>query len=164
MVLPTGNAMSDAGGRWASSESDRAIRTWRSLFRGEARVKKDIEITDADIAASNLILWGDPSSNAILARILAKLPLEWTPTRLAIGKETCNAQGCMPVMIYPNPLNPDRYIVLNSGPTFREDSNGTNSLQTPRLPDAALIDLSEPPGVTRPGKVVWAGFFNESWR
>lgn len=164
MVLPTGKAMSQAGAQWVDAESNRAIRTWRSIFRGEARVKKDSEISDADIASSNLVLWGDPSSNSILARILARLPIEWTAARLAIGKESCNSQGCMPVMIYPNPLNPDRYIVLNSGPTFREDSSGTNSLQTPRLPDAALIDLSEAPGPVRPGKVLWAGFFNENWQ
>ncbi len=45
-----------------------AIDHWRRQFRGEARVKDDKDITDADIAAHNLILWGDPSSNAILAQ------------------------------------------------------------------------------------------------
>ncbi|WP_031497091.1 prolyl oligopeptidase family serine peptidase [Bryobacter aggregatus] len=164
MVLPSGKPQSEATGKWVEAESSRAIRNWRSLFRGAARVKKDSEITDADIAASNLILWGDPASNAVLARIAAKLPLEWNSSKLSIGKNSCDAQGCMPVMVYPNPLNPKRYIVLNSGPTFREDSNGTNSLQTPRLPDFALIDLSEAPGPVRPGKVVAADFFNESWQ
>lgn len=164
MVLPSGKAMSEAGGRWANAESVRAISRWRSLFRGEARVKKDFEISDADIASSNLVLWGDPQSNSLLARVLNKLPLEWNASRLRIGKESCDARSCMPVMIYPNPLNPKRYIVLNSGPTMREDSNGTNSLQTPRLPDLALVDLSEAPGPVRPGKILWADFFNESWQ
>ena len=164
MVLPTGKAMSEAGGRWVNEESVRAISRWRALFRGEARVKKDSEITAADIASSNLILWGDPQSNSLLARVLDKLPLEWNATRLSFGKETCDARSCMPVLIYPNPLNPNRYIVLNSGPTMREDSNGTNSLQTPRLPDLALVDLNEAPGPSRPGKILWADFFNERWQ
>ena len=32
--------------------------------------------TDADIASSNLILWGDPESNAVLKRIADKLPIK----------------------------------------------------------------------------------------
>jgi len=164
MVLPTGAAMHEEGARWVKAESERAIRTWRSLFRGEARVKKDSEITDADIAASNLVLWGDPSSNSQIAKILSKLPIEWNSKRLAAGKQFCDAKSCMPVMVYPNPLNPKRYIVLNSGPTMREDSNATNSLQTPRLPDVALVGLDEAPGPVRPGKIIWADFFNEEWQ
>ena len=164
MVLPSGEAMHSAGGSWVKAESERAIRTWRSLFRGDARVKKDTEITDADIASSNLVLWGDPKSNSLIARILGKLPLEWNASRLAIGKTACDVAQCMPVMVYPNPLNPKRYIVLNSGHTMREDSNVTNSQQTPRLPDAALVGLDEAPGPVRPGKILWADFFNEEWQ
>ena len=164
MVLPGGQPMHEASARWVKSESDRAIRNWRGLFRGEAGVKKDSEITEADITSSNLVLWGDPSSNSIIAKVLAKLPLEWNNARLAIGSESCDSKACMPVMIYPNPLNPKRYIVLNSGPTMREDSNTTNSQQTPKLPDAVLIDLDEPAGPVRPGKILWADFFNEAWQ
>ena len=40
-----------------------AIEHWRRQFRGEARVKDDADVTDADIAAHNLVLWGDPRSN-----------------------------------------------------------------------------------------------------
>lgn len=164
MVLPTGTPQHEATGTWVKAESSRAIRTWRSLFRGETPVKQDREITDADIANSNLVLWGDPASNSVLARIAAKLPLEWSATKLAMAGQTCDANACMPVLVYPNPLNPSRYIVLNSGPTMREDSNATNSQQTPRLPDAALVGLDEAPGPMRPGRIVWAGFFNEQWK
>jgi hypothetical protein len=47
---------------------------------------------------------------------------------------------------------------------MREDSNTTNSQQTPRLPDAALVGLDEAPGPVRPGKILWADFFNEEWQ
>ena len=66
-------------------------------------------------------------------------------------------------MIYPNPLNSDRYVVINSGLTFRENHDRTNSLQNPKLPDWAVLDLSTPPDGTAAGKVVDAGFFDESW-
>ena len=67
-------------------------------------------------------------------------------------------------MIFPNPLNPQHYVVLNSGIDFREHAYGTNSLQIPKLPDFAMIDLREPPGARWPGKIVDAGFFDESWK
>jgi len=36
--------------------------------RGEPQVKRDDEVTDADAAANNLILWGDPHSNNLILR------------------------------------------------------------------------------------------------
>ena len=52
-------------------------RALADQFRGEARVKDDSAVTDADIASSNLVLWGDPESNAVLKRIADKLPIRW---------------------------------------------------------------------------------------
>ena len=48
-------------------------------------------------------------------------------------------------MIFPNPLNPRKYIVLNSGVTFREFSNSSNALQVANLPDFAVVDINIPP-------------------
>ena len=67
-------------------------------------------------------------------------------------------------MIYPNPLNPERYVVLNSGFTFREYDYLNNARQTPKLPDWAVIDLRVAPNSRYPGKVVAAGFFDENWK
>ena len=61
-------------------------------------------------------------------------------------------------------LGHTRYVVLNSGIDFREHAYGTNSLQIPKLPDHAVIDLREPAGPRWPGRIVDAGFFDESWR
>ena len=65
----------------------------------------------------------------------------------------------MPVLIYPNPLNPKHYVVLNSGFTFREYDYLNNARQVPKLPDYAVIDVRTPPSSRLPGKVVTAGFF-----
>jgi hypothetical protein len=63
----------------------------------------------------------------------------------------------------PEPSFP-RYLVVNSGPTFREGHDRTNSQQTPKLPDWAVIDVRTPPDAYQPGKVVAAGFFDAQWR
>jgi hypothetical protein len=151
-------------GAWAKSELERAISEWRRVFRGEARVKDDRAISRDDIANSNLVLWGDPSSNAVLAKILPKLPITWTDSELTVGTLKVSAADHAPILIFPNPLNPQRYVVLNSSFTFREGSNTSNSLQTPKLPDWAVIDLNTPADAKWPGLVVDAGFFNEEWQ
>ena len=163
-VRPTGKPLNDKVGAWAKSELDRAIVEWRRVFRGEARVKDDGAIDRDDIANSNLVLWGDPSSNALLAKILPKLPITWTDGELTLGALKVSATDHAPILIFPNPLNPQRYVVLNSSFTFREGSNTSNSLQTPKLPDWAVIDLKTPPNAKWPGLVVDAGFFDEHWQ
>ncbi len=74
------------------------------------------------------------------------------------------AASHVPILIYPNPLNPKQYVVLNSSFTFRQGADTTNALQTPKLPDWALVDLRTPPSEQWPGLVADAGFFDEAWQ
>ncbi|QDT52935.1 Prolyl oligopeptidase family protein [Caulifigura coniformis] len=163
-VKPTGKPLNDAVGKWADSEFNHAVTHWRQQMRGDARVKSDSEITDADIAAHNLVLWGDPQSNSLLARVLPKLPVTWSAEGVTVNGQKYEAGSRVPVLIYPNPLNPNRYVVLNSSFTYREYDYLNNARQTPKLPDWAVIDIRTPVNSRYPGKIEAAGFFDESWR
>ncbi|MFN7733775.1 MAG: hypothetical protein ACK5OB_17900, partial [Pirellula sp.] len=66
--------------------------------------------------------------------------------------------------IYPNPLAPDRYVVLNSSFTYREYDYLNNARQVPKLPDWAIIDLSTPSDARWPGRIADADFFDEAWQ
>jgi len=149
---------------WMATEFPRAVSEWRRQFRGDVRVKLDREIGDEDIASSNLVLWGDPGGNQILAKILPKLPISWDAEALKVGGKSYPARTHVPILIYPNPLNPRRYVVLNSGFTYREYDYLNNARQVPRLPDWAVVDLTTPPGTQWPGRVVAADFFSERWQ
>ena len=163
-VKPTGEALNASVGTWAKGELDRATDQWRAVFRGEPRVKDDTAITLEDIGNSNLVLWGDPGSNKTLAKILPDLPLKWSAEKLEFNGRTYDAAHHLPVLIFPNPLNPRRYVVLNSSFTFRAGAAQSNAQQTPKLPDWAVIDLRQPPDDKAPGKIMDAGFFDESWK
>jgi pimeloyl-ACP methyl ester carboxylesterase len=163
MVKPTGALMSPKTNEWAEKEMKHAVDHWRKQFRGDAPVKLDTAVTDDDIKNANLILWGDPKSNAVLAKIADKLPVKWTEKGVVVGGQTYDAATHVPVLIYPNPLNPKRYVVLNSGFTFREYDYLNNARQVSKLPDYAVIDVTTPPTSRYPGKVVRAGFFGEKW-
>ena len=163
-VRPTGTAANSAVGNWAASELDRAVEHWRRHFRGDARVVDDTDVTDELIASANLVLWGDPVSNSVMGRIADQLPVVWTNDRIKVGVKEYDAKNHAAVLIYPNPLNPKRYVVLNSSFTYRDYAYLNNARQVPMLPDWAVINLNTPPGNVWPGEVVVADFFDEKWQ
>jgi pimeloyl-ACP methyl ester carboxylesterase len=163
-VKPTGKPANDAVGAWAASEFDHAVTHWRQQMRGDARVKKDTEISESDIANSNLVLWGDPSSNAVMAKIMSKLPIQWTPGSVTVGDQKFDGSKHTLIAVYPNPLNPQRYVVLNSSFTYREYAYLNNARQVAKLPDWAVVDVTVKPDALWPGKIVAANFFDEKWQ
>jgi dienelactone hydrolase len=156
MVTPTGKPMHEKTAAWVAAEQTRAIAMWRQFFRGDARVVKDEALTPELIASSNLVFWGDPSSNKQLEGIVEKLPIRWTPKEITAGAQKYPADSHVPVLIYPNPLNPKRYVVINSGFTFQDQAPMSNSRHVPMLPDWAIVDVASK-------KVVSADFFGEKW-
>jgi hypothetical protein len=163
VVRPTGKAAHPKVQEWVDAELARFLKEWRRQFRGNARVVDDSKLTDADIASHNLVVWGDPAGNSVLARVKDKLGFEWSKETLALSGKPLPAAGHVPALIRPNPLNPAKYIVLNSGPTYREYDYLNNARQIPRLPDWAVIDLSVAPDARRPGGIAAAGFYDERW-
>jgi hypothetical protein len=162
-VRPTGSPLNEKVGAWATAELEHAIDHWRKQFRGNVRIKDDKDVTEADLAGHNLVAWGDPSSNSLIARVIGKLPVAWDQDAVRLGSDRFPASHHVPVLIYPNPLNPNRYIVLNSGFTFREYDYLNNARQVPKLPDFAVLDILVPVSARSAGGVVRAGFFGESW-
>ncbi len=163
-VLPSGESDDSELQAWVTTESEHAMKHWRSHFRGDVRKVLDKDLTDEQIASHHLILFGDPKSNSVIAQIADRLPIGWTQDTIAGTRKTYGRRGHALAMIYPNPLNPTRYVVLNSGFTFREYDYLNNARQTAKLPDWAIIDITEGATPRDPGKIRSAGFFDEQWR
>ena len=100
----------------------------------------------------------------MIAKVIDQLPIQWTENAIKVGDASYPAAHHAPALIYPNPLNPDRYVVINSGFTYREYAYLNNARQVPKLPDWAVIDLRTPADSLWPGKVVAADFFDEAWQ
>jgi hypothetical protein len=163
-VRPSGKSANAAVDDWVTKELDHAIAHWRQQMRGDARVKLDSELTEDDVKRHNIVLWGTPESNGVLKRIAGLLPAKWDGGNVGIGTASLSAESHVPLLIYPNPENPNRYVVLNSSFTYREYDYLNNARQTPKLPDWALIDIRVAPNSRYPGKVAAAGFFDEGWQ
>ena len=108
--------------RGVQSYANQRFDSFRSEFakwmRGDIRVKNDKEVSAADIANYNLVLFGDPGSNSVIAKVLGRLPIQWTKSEIIVGAQKFPAADHALVLIYPNPLNPQKYVVLNTGHTF----------------------------------------------
>jgi hypothetical protein len=165
VVKSTKPALNTGVGAWLNAELTRFTNEWRAQFRGDVRVieASEDEVTRAAKSGQNLILWGDPASNPTLANLLPKFPIQWDAKELRLGTNRFDAATHVPVLIFPNPLNPSRYIVLNSGPTFLDFGAASNAQQTPKLPDYAVLDITVPRSERLTRGVALAGFFDENW-
>lgn len=156
-VRPTGDAWNPAAQEYGRKTLDRFSADFAKWLRGDPRVKDDRDVSPSDIGAFNLILFGDPGSNSVIAQVVGRLPIRWSKTEIAMAGQKYSAADHIPVLIYPNPLNPKRYVVINSGHTFGEkEFRATNALLFPRLGDYAVLGAD--------GSVTLAGLFNENWR
>ena len=162
-VKPSATGRHPEVDKWVDAEFNRAVREWHRQMRGDARVKTSEELQPEDIENYHLVLWGDPQSNPTLARVAGKLPIVWNADQVVVGDRKFDAKTHAPVLIYPNPLNPEKYVVLNSSFTYREYDYLNNARQVPKLPDWAVIDLTTPPNSRWPGKIAAADFFGEKW-
>jgi hypothetical protein len=164
VVTPSGTSQYPQVEKWVNFELDHFRRRWQAVYRGRLREKRDVDVTPADVEHYHLLAWGDPQSSQLIARVADKLPVTWRSDTVGGADRTFDAATHVPLAIYPNPLNPQRYLVLNSGPTHREAHDRTNSLQNPKLPDWAVVDVTVQPDGAHPGRVVAADFFDEAWR
>ena len=158
-VRGTGKPNVEAVDAWAKARLDRFAAEWSEFLRGDLPIKDDKDVTADDVNTHHLILFGDPGSNLLIARILGNLPVEWGNAEITLGGKHAAADHA-PVLIVANPLNPLRYVVLNSGHTFgAKEFTGTNALLYPRLGDWAVFRVGD-----GDGKPVATGFFDERWR
>jgi pimeloyl-ACP methyl ester carboxylesterase len=164
-VRGTGPAWHEATDKYAKDNLERFRDEWSKYLRGELPVKDDTEVTPQDIASRHLILFGDPSSNSLIAEVLDGLPIRWTREKITLEDKEYAAGEHVPVMIYPSPLSPTHYVVLNSGHTFHaREFQGTNALLYPRLGDYAILKLKPQKDDPLAVEVQRAGLFDDSWK
>jgi pimeloyl-ACP methyl ester carboxylesterase len=165
----TGAPWNSRAQEYADASLRRFAYEWHRYFRGDLPIKDDRDVTADDARTSHLILFGDPGSNSYLGKIAARLPVRWTKNDVVVAGKSYAAAEHVPAFICPNPDSTERYVVVNSGHTFREvELAKLNYLLFPRWGDWAVIKVVEklPQQGAEPftDNVLHAGFFNEDWR
>lgn len=166
--------------KWIEAEYGHATAQWKRHFRGDIVTKSAEELlsivdsaptlqaVQAELRNQNLdcnwILFGTPESNPLIAKFAMQLPIQWSKNKIQVGQQLYDGHKSALIMIYPNPILPNRYIVFNSGFTFREYAYLNNARQIPMLPDWAIVDTTSEPDNQWPGKIIEANFFDERWQ
>ncbi|VTR96523.1 Uncharacterized protein OS=Singulisphaera acidiphila (strain ATCC BAA-1392 / DSM 18658 / VKM B-2454 / MOB10) GN=Sinac_0682 PE=4 SV=1: Esterase [Gemmata massiliana] len=163
VVKPGATGFAPGMDKHATASVNQFVSIWDRYFRGA------LPVCDAEgvggRAPDNLVLFGDPQSNPLIAKVLPKLPITWTEEKLGVNGVEYDPKTHVPVLIYPNPQEPTRYVVINSGHTFKEaDLKGTNALLYPRLGDWAVIKPAPTEKDPAAYEVVAAGLFDENWQ
>ncbi len=74
--------------------------------------RADIDVSDEDLAEQNLFIYGGPTINRLAERIAADLPIQFEQERFFVGDKTYDEATHCVTLLHPNPLNPEKYIVL----------------------------------------------------
>ncbi len=162
LVRPTGTPWNDAVHQQALKTLERFDRSYARRYLAHPRIKDDKDVTEADFARFNVVLFGDPGSNRWIARVntTGKLPVRWTRETVGLGGRSFPAAEHMPALVYPGPLDPSHYVVLNSGLTF-PDTQYNSDYSMPMLGDFAVLRVNQ--GTEAPD-IAYAGLFDESWQ
>jgi hypothetical protein len=161
VVRPTGTPWNAAANDQAFRILERFDRQYRLAYRGHIRIKDDKDVVAADFGKYNVVLFGDPGSNRWLAKLNGKVPpLHWTKEMVTLGSKSFPAAESVPALIYPSPLSPNHYVVINSGLTAAW-ADWAGDFPTPRWGDFAIFKVQQ--GSDDP-VAAYAGLFDESWK
>ncbi len=164
-VRGTGTPLSQAHHDWAMWTLARFEREFDKWLRGKIRIVDDVDVTAEMIEENHLILFGDPGSNSLLAKALKDLPVEWTAQAIQADGASYDPAAHGVSLIYPNPLNPYKYVVVNSGHTFHEAQfKASNAQLYPRLGDFAIQSFVRQDDGSYREETVKAVNFNSGWR
>jgi pimeloyl-ACP methyl ester carboxylesterase len=88
---------------------------WQSIFAGQPRLLADTQVTSALQADHNLVLVGDPRTNAVLRELVEGLPIEYDGDQFAIAGNRYSFAENGVVFAAPHPKYPGRTVVVVSG-------------------------------------------------
>jgi hypothetical protein len=117
--------------------------------------KPDREIGQNDVDNYNLVLIGADSDNPLLHRLWQQIPLKVDSNALQIGSRKYPGRNLSYLLIYPNPLHRDKYVLVIGSNSLRISSNVLID-----LPYEGWFDYEIYAG----NRKLSAGYFNNNWK
>lgn len=142
--------------------ADQFASDWHGYAEGKVSLVADTEVTDEIMSSAGLILFGPPESNKIIGKVLPHLPFKLRETSIEFpdGKRY-SGEDLGYVITYPNPLAPDRYIMIYSGSPWGSGRSKNHKFDL--LPDFCVFTTEVLPG-TGINRYLAAGLFDETWQ
>jgi len=122
------------------------------LARG-APCLADVDMPKKMLSDHNLILVGSVESNCWLARISGDMPVQIREGRVyATNGKFFDGDDLAYVVIYPNPMNPDKYVVVYSATSDKAMANIFRAYSQMKAYGPADVGICE---VTKQGRIKW---------
>jgi acetyl esterase/lipase len=160
-VVVTGTAGDEADDKLLAAQVEKWADEWDRFADGRPPVLLDSQVTDEVVRRRSLILFGAPETNSLLARLHERLPLKIGRQRFEVAGRTYEGPDLGLVLCYPNPLNPERYVVIYSGQLYGEKC-GINHKHD-LLPDF-IVFTTRNFSYDDTNEHEVAGFFDLNWR
>jgi predicted esterase len=129
---------------------------WQThFFEDTCRLKKDNEISKDDILKYNLLLIGSKETNQFFQKIAPMLPVEISDDKIKIGSHVYKGKNLSFMMIYPNPLNPQKYILVGSSNCENFDTSLVKDIYF-----NGWFDYT----ISSNGVIIGNGDFNQNWK
>lgn len=149
-------------------EAQAFVEQWRSWQHSSCRLKKDVEVTAEDLADFHLILFGNAGSNSILKKVNESLPIRFDGRSIIAGKKRFSGDDVGLAMIYPNPLNQKKYVVVLGGNSWRGTQHIVKRIGMEFdyiIFDDRTMGINVHQGnLTIDGTPLLCGFFDQDWR
>jgi pimeloyl-ACP methyl ester carboxylesterase len=138
---------------------------WWKRANGFTEIIPDTEVTKEIMGDYNLILFGGPDENFITHKVNGRLPIRVRNGEVLFGGKKIKGDQIGLEFIYPNPLNPEKFVLVHEGNdigglSFSDFFSAIYS--GAGLPDFIIFDKE----VKQKGwgGVICAGFFDPEWQ
>lgn len=148
--------------------AERGAKGWPLwLWHLDQRVMADSEVTEDILSRNHVVLYGSPGDNRLLDRIAKRMPIQVEGDEISVGGRRYRGTGLGVKFIYPNPLSPQRYVIVQTGPTLAGVTGG--HLLPDFLPDYVVFDQATTrrrPRLLYSGgqRPLAQGFFDDRWQ
>lgn len=145
--------------------AEKGARGWPLwLWTVEQEVVADRDLTAEQRQNGHLVLYGTPGDNSVLDEVAAQLPIRVDGEALVVGEKRFQTKGVGTRFIYPNPKNPERYVIVQTAPTIDGVRRGHNLPDF--VPDYVIYDAKTTAARARlvPARAPLArGYFDAKW-
>lgn len=148
--------------------AERGARGWPlGLWYMEQQVVADTDVTEEMMASAHLALYGSPGDNAVLERMMDRLPirLEEDAVVMSDGRRF-EGRDVGTRYVYPNPEAPSRYVLVHAGVTTEAVSRTRNLPDF--LPDYVVYNrrttARRPRLIANRNEPLSAGYFDRFWQ
>lgn len=160
-VVVPGTSGAQAQTQALAEKADRWRREWDRFADGVPPLVLDVDVGDEVMASRNLILFGTPDTNRVLGLLAEKLPVRIGDHEYTLGGRTFSGPDTGLVFCYPNPIHPDRYILVYAG----EDQGRELGINHKHdlLPDYFIFSTDTHFEHDDMDRHLCAGFFDLNW-